>query len=73
MTGDANAIVERFRRIMGPVAVTIGQETAKVCGGSVKEEKIVLEESGLGKFKQMMKEKCGKIIGDKVAERILEE
>ena len=71
MNADVNELVERFRKIMGPVASTLANEAAEECGGTVEGEKIVVSEGNLEKFEQIMKEKCGKIIGEQLAETIL--
>jgi translation initiation factor 1 (eIF-1/SUI1) len=73
LTADANAITDRFRKIMGPVATTLAKEAAKECGGTVSGEKVSVDGKKLETFKQLMKQKCGKIIGEHLAETILKE
>ncbi|VVC02558.1 Uncharacterised protein [Candidatus Burarchaeum australiense] len=73
MNADPNAIAEKFRKIMGPVAYTLAKEAAKECGGSVSGEKITVDAKKLDAFRQLMQKKCGKIIGDHLAETILKE
>lgn len=73
MNPDANAIAEKFRKIMGPVASTLARESAKECGGSVLGERIVVDARKLDAFRQLMKKKCGRIIGEHLAENILKE
>ncbi|MDO8339749.1 MAG: hypothetical protein Q7T16_03765 [Candidatus Burarchaeum sp.] len=73
MNADANAITERFRKIMGPVANTMAKEAAKACDGTVSGERLDIDGKKLERFKQLMKEKCGKIIGERLAETIINE
>jgi len=74
MSRDANAIAERFRKIMGPVASTLAAEAARESGGRTEGERIVIDdEKKLEKFRHLMKKKCGKIIGERLAENILRE
>ena len=74
MSGKAEEIVNRFRKIMGPVASTLAQEAAKESGGRVEGGKVMVDgDANLEKFKRMMKKKCGKIIGERLAETILKE
>ena len=69
---DPNILVSKFKKIMGPVAVTLAKEAAKGCGVSVKGEKFeVKDEKGMSCFEKRMAEACGKIIGHRVAETIV--
>ncbi|RLG18680.1 hypothetical protein DRN67_03930 [Candidatus Micrarchaeota archaeon] len=72
MSKEIMEIVERFRKIMGPVAATLAREAAMESGGRVEGEKIIIEDKKvLKEFKKKMKEKCGKIIGEDLADNIL--
>jgi hypothetical protein len=71
---NADKVVEKFRKIMGPVAITLAKEAAQEVGGSAAGEKLILKDAAqLDKFKRNFAQKCGKIIGDKLAETLLRE
>jgi len=69
---DPNILVQKFQKIMGPVALTLAKDAAKACGLDVKGGRF---ESKGGKemacFEKRMAEVCGKIIGHKVADTII--
>jgi len=73
LSADANAIAEKFRKIMGPVASTLAKEAARECGGTVSGDRLIVDAKKLENFKQLMKKKCGKIIGERLAETIINE
>jgi len=74
LSETAEKIVGKFRKIMGPVANTLGKEAAEESGGSVEGERIVLRnEAQFRKFKEVFKKKCGKIMGYGLAEAMMKE
>lgn len=72
--GEADKVVAKFRKIMGPVALTLAKEASHEAGGSMEGEKLVLKDAAqTEKFKLLLGQKCGKIIGDKLAQTLLRE
>ena len=71
---NADELVEKFRKIMGPVAGTLAKDTAEEMGVAAKDESITLKDGAqFEKFKKEFAKRCGKIIGSKLAESVAQE
>jgi hypothetical protein len=70
----ADELVAKFMKIMGPVARTLANDTAKEIGAKVEGEHITVRDAAhLERFRKEYAKKCGRIIGGKLAESVAKE
>ena len=69
---EFTAIVERCRKIMGPVAQSLAQEAAKEVGAKVDGEKVMIaNDAQFGSLVAIYKAKLAKIIGQPLADSLV--
>ena len=68
---EIERIVDKFEKIIGPVARMLALKTAEELGLEIRGNEIMVE-GREEEFKSKYKEKVGKIIGEEVAETIMQ-
>lgn len=71
---EFEAVVGRFRKIMGPVAETLSRDAAAEAGAKVEGGRVSIKsEEQFQAVIKKLKEKIGKIIGAALAENIIKQ